>query len=248
MGMRAIVLGAVLTLVSTTVFADSVHMADGSTLNGKIVAMDLGSVSLIKAGGEFESLPVERIGSIVFNNSGAAAGTMMASVDDPSAAIPAGKILTVRLSDKITPEQSQAGNSFNAVLTKPILVDGRTVAPIGSKVKVGVVPVVGSPHQLALQLTEITIGSHPFGVVSGFGQTLAEARLNIPANVNDGAAVVKAALARDSLATTEVKNGKVGFQVVAGPKLAVAPKTELQFTLAAPIGLAPDDLLASNSH
>ena len=252
MRIRAIVFGAVLTLVSTIAFADSVHMTNGSTLNGKVVAMDLGSVSLIKTGGEFESLPVARIGSIAFNNSGAAAGTMMTKVetgsDDPAAAVPAGKVLTVSLSDKITPELSQPGNTFGAVLTKPVVVDGRTVAPAGSKVKVGIVRVVGTPHQRALQLTEITIGSHPFDVVSGFGQTVAQVRLNIPANVNDAAAVAKAALRQDSLVTTQVKGGEVGFQVVVGPKLAVTPKTELQFTLAVPIGLSPDNLLASNSH
>jgi hypothetical protein len=49
--------------------------------------------------------------------------------------IPAGKVLTVRLSEDLGSKISQVGQSFGGTLAKPVEVNGETVIPAGTKVE-----------------------------------------------------------------------------------------------------------------
>jgi len=49
--------------------------------------------------------------------------------------IPAGKVLTVQLSEDLGSKISQAGQSFGGTLAKPVEVNGETVIPSGAKVE-----------------------------------------------------------------------------------------------------------------
>ena len=60
-----------------------------------------------------------------------------APAEEPRApvTIPAGKVLTVRLSTDLGSKVSQAGQSFGGALAKPVEVEGKVVIPAGAKVQ-----------------------------------------------------------------------------------------------------------------
>ena len=68
---------------------------------------------------------------------GAQSGNANASAQESRVpvTVPAGKVLTVRLSSDLGSKISQAGQSFGGSLAKPVEVDGRVVIPAGAKVE-----------------------------------------------------------------------------------------------------------------
>jgi hypothetical protein len=81
-----------------------------------------------------------------------------------SASIPAGTTLTVRMIDELDTGKTQKGDSFRASLDRPVVVDGRTVAPKDALVRGTVTDVVSSgrlkrPASLTLKLTQVTLSN-----------------------------------------------------------------------------------------
>jgi hypothetical protein len=78
------------------------------------------------------------------------------------AAIPAGTPITIRLQSSVSSATSHAGDSFEAVLDEPIIVQGQTVAPRGATVTGKVLDAKASGHlqdpgYLRLTVTEISV-------------------------------------------------------------------------------------------
>jgi hypothetical protein len=67
---------------------------------------------------------------------GSAASSEVSQARVPaSVTVPAGKVLTVRLSDEVGSKISQPGQTFGGSLAKPVEVDGEVVIPAGAKVE-----------------------------------------------------------------------------------------------------------------
>jgi hypothetical protein len=82
------------------------------------------------------------------------------------AAIPAGTPITVRLQSSVSSAESHSGESFDAVLDEPIVIDGQTVAPRGAAVTGKVVAAKASgrlqdPGYLRLTLTSLEVNGKP---------------------------------------------------------------------------------------
>jgi hypothetical protein len=80
--------------------------------------------------------------------------------------IPAGTPLTVRLQSSVSSAESHSGESFDAVLDEPIVIDGQTVAPRGAVVTGKVVAAKASGHlqdpgYLRLTLTSLEVNGKP---------------------------------------------------------------------------------------
>jgi hypothetical protein len=78
------------------------------------------------------------------------------------AAIPTGTPVTIRLQSSLSSAASHSGDSFDAVLDEPIVVDGQTVAPRGAEVTGRVVAAKASgrlhdPGYLRLTLTSVSV-------------------------------------------------------------------------------------------
>lgn len=74
--------------------------------------------------------------------------------------VPAGTLLTVRLSEKLSTERNQTGDQFAAVLDQPLVVDGFVLAERGSRAQGRIVEVdrggkVKGVAQMSLELTQI---------------------------------------------------------------------------------------------
>lgn len=81
-------------------------------------------------------------------------------------AIPAGTPITIRLQSSVSSAASHSGESFDAVLDDPIVVNGQTVAPRGAAVTGKVVAAKASgrlhdPGYLRLTLTSISVNGKP---------------------------------------------------------------------------------------
>jgi hypothetical protein len=237
---------AMAILCVSTLFADTLHLANGTSMSGTVVAMDAGNVSFLESGGEFHVFRVAAVKSIDFSRyfqpaSATVTAELRSDTGGPSAAIPGGSVISVRLDEGISPDASKPGASFDATLDQPLLVDGRTLAPAGTKATVGVIRDVGTPGFVALVLTGLTIDGHTFGTDTGFAQPVGEFRSAEEYSPGKAApkAVVDAALRGGSVVTTIGPNHKATFQVVRGPKLVVSPSAVFSFTLACPTRLQP---------
>jgi len=78
------------------------------------------------------------------------------------AGIPAGTVLAIRIRSAISSASSQAGDSFEAVLDAPIMIQGEILAPSGAPVTGKVMTAkssggTGDPGYLRLTLTAISI-------------------------------------------------------------------------------------------
>lgn len=82
------------------------------------------------------------------------------------AAIPSGTPVTVRLQSSVSSASSRSGDSFDAVLDDPIIVQGQTVAPRGAAVTGRVVAAKSSgrlhdPGYIRIALKSISINGKP---------------------------------------------------------------------------------------
>jgi hypothetical protein len=94
-----------------------------------------------------------------------------ASKAAPSAPVvlPAGTELTTRLVDSLNSKDNKAGDSFEATLDKPVVVDGKTVIPKGADVTGKVTKTVPSGRlkqraELWVTLTEIKVGGKAYEI------------------------------------------------------------------------------------
>jgi hypothetical protein len=76
--------------------------------------------------------------------------------------IPAGTAISVRLQQAVSSASARSGDSFDAVLDEPLVIDGRTIAPTGAEAKGRVVAAKSSgrlhkPGYLRLALASVTI-------------------------------------------------------------------------------------------
>ncbi len=109
-----------------------------------------------------------------FDRQGQAGGISPTSaVIPPRANVPAGTPVTVRLGSAISSARDRTGDTFEAVLDEPIVVNGQTVAERGAAVTGRIMeatPADTSPGYLRLALTSIVIrgNSSPVQTSSNF--------------------------------------------------------------------------------
>ncbi|HEV2288914.1 MAG TPA: hypothetical protein VGR81_08180 [Candidatus Acidoferrales bacterium] len=96
------------------------------------------------------------------NASSSAGGQSAASAAPPPITIPAGKEIQARLETSLNSRDNQAGDTFEATLTDPIVVDGQTIAERDTKLRGVVVDARASgrlskPGLLSVELRGIDI-------------------------------------------------------------------------------------------
>jgi 3D (Asp-Asp-Asp) domain-containing protein len=73
--------------------------------------------------------------------------------------IPAGTVITVRLGDRLSSRDSQAGQEFSASVSQPVVVDGKTVIPDGAAAHGTVVAAKAMGHFKGGALLEVRLDS-----------------------------------------------------------------------------------------
>jgi len=97
--------------------------------------------------------------------SGASGGSAEAKATPQPIVIPAGKVITVRLGEALSSNNSQDGQSFSATVAQPVEVNGKTVIEKGAPARGVVVAAKGMGHfkggaLLSVRLTSVSIEGH----------------------------------------------------------------------------------------
>lgn len=95
------------------------------------------------------------------------AGSLAAqNVDAPAGAVPSGTALMVRLNTTLATFSNKAGDPFRASVNKPVVVDGKTLVPVGAMIE-GRVTKVSEPRRIS---GKPTIGILPEAVIMPNGE------------------------------------------------------------------------------
>jgi hypothetical protein len=91
--------------------------------------------------------------------------------------VPAGTVIKVRLGSKLTSETASAGDEWTGVVTRSIVIDGKTLIPAGSTAR-GVVAGAreakrGTRAMLDLALRSVTANGRKYAVIGAAGEVVA---------------------------------------------------------------------------
>src|SRR5712692_7246208 len=98
-------------------------------------------------------------------------GTMAAMVSNAYITLPAGTNLPVRISEHLSSEKANVGDSFHGTLASAVVVSGKTLLPKGADVAGEVVQVersgrLSSPGELHLALRTVRFGGRTYNVAA----------------------------------------------------------------------------------
>jgi hypothetical protein len=159
--------------------------------------------------------------------------------------IPSGTVLRVLLIDGLSTDTNSAGDHFLASLAEPVVVDGSTLVPKGTKVRGRVVAVEDSGRvkgraSIRLVLTDIMQGNKMVPITTESFAATAESSTTRDAEIIAGGAGVGAVIGAiagggKGAGIGAVTGGGAGTGIVLatkGKEIRYAPETRLSFTLA----------------
>src|SRR5262245_5550187 len=166
----------------------------------------------------------------------------------PKTTIPAGTRLSVALLDSVSSDKSQAGDSFMASLTQPVVINGKTVLAKGTKVRGRVVDAKESGRvkglaSLELRLTEVIHNGKSIEISTKTHTAVAEKSTKRDAGIVGGAAGIGAAIGAiagggKGAAIGAAAGGAGGTGAVLatkGKEVRYDVENVLSFTMSAPI-------------
>jgi hypothetical protein len=159
--------------------------------------------------------------------------------------IPSSTVLEVSLIDGLSTDGNSAGDRFLASLAEPVVVDGRTVLPKGTKVRGHVLEVEDSGRvkgraSIRLALTDIMQARQTVAISTLTFAATAESSTTRDAEIIAGGAAVGAVIGavaggKKGAGVGAVTGGGAGTGVVLatkGKEIRYPPETRLSFTLA----------------
>ncbi len=162
--------------------------------------------------------------------------------------IPAGTQITIRMIDDVDSQAAKVGQTFQAEVDDPVMVQGRTVVPRGATVITKLVDVqdpnkLSGGGQLTLDLASLTINGKTVDVSTEAVTQTGESRTRDSAKVIGGTAALGAIIGAiagggKGAAIGAVSGAGAGtaIQVVTqGPRVRVPSETRLTFTLQQPV-------------
>jgi hypothetical protein len=166
--------------------------------------------------------------------------------------IPDGTALSVRLTDALDSEKSQAGDTFRATLNAPITVEDNVVIPEGADLEGRVSDVKSAAHfkgasLLALELTKVSYNGHSYQIHTNTWQKQGNARgKNTAAKVGGGAALgaiiggIAGGGKGAAIGTVVGAGAGTGAQAVTkGEQIKLNSEQLLSFTLQSPVTVLP---------
>ncbi len=158
--------------------------------------------------------------------------------------IPSGTTLSVALIDSLDTSKNSAGDQFLASLAEPIVVDGKTLAEKGTKVRGRVVEVQDSGRvkgraSISLVLAEIVYSDRTVAIATDTFAATADSTTKRDAGIIAGSAGVGAAIGaiaggKKGAGIGAVAGGGAGTGAVLATKgkdIHYGPETRLSFTL-----------------
>lgn len=230
-----------LVLSTSIVFADSIELNNGKTIDGKFIGRD-GDAVKFEVDGMSMTFQAKDVKNISMGSSAAAPSPAKKAAPTQAtsgpASIAAGSKMTIKLTGALDTGRHSTGHKFTAVLEGALSSNGTIVAPAGSKVY-GVVSEavkarrVAGNAKLILTLTDINIGGNMTPIKTSGINAITQSTGKSSAGKVGRAAAIGALADGSSGARTGAKIG-LGAAVLSGGNQVVIPTgTLLDFQLTA---------------
>jgi hypothetical protein len=162
--------------------------------------------------------------------------------------IPSGTVLHVSLIDELATDKNADGDHFLTSLAEPVIVDGRTMLPKGTKIRGRVLGVEDSGRvqgsaSLQIALTDVMLNNKTMPITTDTFTATAESSKGRDAGLIAGGAGIGAAIGaiaggKKGAAIGAIAGGGAGTGTVLatkGKEIRYAPETRLTFILANPV-------------
>ena len=120
-----------LALFAGSSVADTLELADGSLLEGDFVGSSNGIV-MFNTGDSIEAFPESQVVGIFLSEGVATAQAMAAAPSQPTAFVPAGTRMVIRMADTVDSKRHGVGHKFRGQLEGALVVNGVTMVPRGT--------------------------------------------------------------------------------------------------------------------
>lgn len=224
----------------------AVTKADGGVVQGTLTARSPQAVT-VDVGRTVRSLPRETIADVrVVTEATPVVLPPVAKFREYT--VPEGATLHVRLDTSVGSATSKVEDAVEGTLTEALIVDGTTLAPVGSRVKGDVTAAVPSPRRgqasLAFQFRTLTIAGHddPHNIVAGISRVAPSEKkddiITIGAPAAVGAVVGGIIGGKKGAVIGAVAGGGAGTAIVlttTGKNISLPSGTEITMSLKAPV-------------
>jgi hypothetical protein len=245
-------LAVLLAFGGATLSADRVKLRSGKSVEGSLMSADAKVVRFLLGNGSIAEFPVDDIAGLEFSPRKAPPPP----APDPAKApapitIPANTVLSVRLTQAIDVDSTQAGQKFKSVLDDPVMIGGKVVLPRNSAVELQAAKVeqagkMKGADKIVLKANTLTFGGKRYDIVTtqveskGSGEGKKTAR-KVGGGAGLGAIVggiagggTGAAIGAAAGAATGAIMSSQGTE-----HLKLEAETRLQFTLSAAVTVQP---------
>lgn len=244
--------------LSAVVEADRIRLRNGNVIEGHFTGATSEAVKMLLPDGTLTQVAVADVVAVEFTprRPPGAPPVALPAPPDPARApapvtVPAGTIISVRLTQPIDVDASKAGMTFKARVDDPVMLEGRVVIPREATATVQAVAVKQSgtmkgSDAITLKMNNVGFGGRVYEVVTtpveskGKGEGKKTAR-KVGGGVGLGALVGGIAGGGEGAAIGAAIGGATGAAVAAGGEehLRLDAETRLQFQLSSPVKLLP---------
>jgi len=245
-------IAAIVALSAVPVWADTVRLRSGQTVQGELLSADSKVVRILLDNGTVTEFPVDTVRAVEFT----ARKATPAPTPNPSNAprpvtLPTGTMLNVSLTEAIDVDATKAGMTFKALLDDPVMVGGQVVLARGSAVTLQAVKVdqagkMKGSDKITLKANSIALGGRRYEIVTtvveskGGGEGKKTTR-KVGVGAGLGAAVGAIAGGGTGAAIGALAGGATGAVIASQgtEHLQLPAETRLQFALSAAVNVHP---------
>jgi hypothetical protein len=145
--MKKLIVLFVSALAAGSLFADTLELADGRTLEGEFVGAS-NNIIMFDTGEGVEAFTEDQVVGLFLSSGVATAEDMAEAHPTEQITIPQGTRLVIRMSEDLDSRRHQAGHRFRAQLDGAIVIDGVTVVPRGTQMQ-GQITSAGQARRVA---------------------------------------------------------------------------------------------------
>ena len=251
-----------LLILASATLADTLYLKDGRVVMGAYLGGTSRQVRM-EISDRIESYDVSDVAKIEFQSAAAPAppprervrllrpdapSTPAPATAAKSVTIPSGTVLRIRMIDGVDSEISRLGQTFQASLDDPIMVDGETAVPRGADVIAKLVEdkqsgKIAGRTELTLDLVSIRVNGRMVDLTTEEVTTASESRTGRSGKVIGGTAAVGAILGGifgggkgAAIGATSGAGAGAAVQVLTkGQRVKIPAETRLSFTLQNPV-------------
>lgn len=230
---------AAAVLAASTLFADTLELADGELLEGSFIGSSNG-VIMFDTGAGIEAFQESEVVGLFFSSGVATAESLVNASQQTRVTVPAGTRLVIRTTETIDSSQHSVGHRFRGQLEGALVVDGVTAAPRGTWLHGRISQAsqagrVAGSSDLAVEFTDIMIDEQLLPISTGTltAQTSGEAGRTVRRTARNAA--LGGLIGGSSGARTGAKVGVGASLLTSGASVNIPRGTIVETTLTAPL-------------